>query len=409
MYLGLVVKVGLYRAIFFVGSALYVLTVSKLLAVEEAGIYFTYYGYFLFGSMLSRFGMDRGLVRYIPLATSSLEKMSIFKSYVERSALFTIGVAIVFLFLHIVFGKGERWPLVIVLCLSSFFFNASLLVAAFLKGDKKPLLACSFESGAISLICCLFLVLWTIVLGEIGLFEVATIFLLSCMTTAFTSIALISYKNRVSPLRVSNNKISQELTLTLNSYGRIAILGHLNKFFPIVVIGYFYLDSDVALYKIAEQVSVIPGFVLVVISSIFSPRFSSEWAQHNLDKTKSLFVNSILISIALGVIGCLFVYFISDVILAFLDPSYKEAHEMLSILLFATFINVASGPVIAILTMTGAERKVEMLLYLSALASVPLYLLSGIFNDVLYVAVATLIIVMIQNLGGLFFLQRQFK
>jgi O-antigen/teichoic acid export membrane protein len=176
------------------------------------------------------------------------------------------------------------------------------------------------------------------------------------------------------------------------------IMGLLVQWSGIILVGAFVKEEDVALFSVAQRISMLTSFVLVAVNLVAAPRFSACFSSGRLDELKNtaLFCNRIMLIAATPVL--LVMLFFPRFFLGLFGDEYQQATLLLQILVIGQFINVVTGSVGYLLNMTGHEKDMRNVVMLSGLLAI---ILGGVLTPLygtMGAAVATAIAVASQNL-----------
>jgi len=135
-----------------------------------------------------------------------------------------------------------------------------------------------------------------------------------------------------------------------------------------LLVGYFLSESENGLYQAASQLSVLFVIVLSAFNSILAPMFSSFYAMKDIQQINEIF----RVGTKWGLYLCLPVFlvfcFAPTELLSFIyGPAYSGAWMALVVLSVGQIINVGTGSIGSLLSMTGNHR---LWLFLSILGMI---------------------------------------
>lgn len=175
----------------------------------------------------------------------------------------------------------------------------------------------------------------------------------------------------------------------------------------ILMLGSLAGMENVAPYAVASRLADVVAFSLVVASGIVAPLISSLYHSNRLQELREMLrVAGRWVSIAaLLVAAALFVA--REPLLGLFGPEYKVAQIVLTVLIGGQLVNVFSGPVGFLLSMTGHQRGSAIILGVGVAINATLNLwLIPIYQE-LGAALATASTIVFWNVSMTFFAQRQ--
>lgn len=178
----------------------------------------------------------------------------------------------------------------------------------------------------------------------------------------------LSFRNAIRRESSSKHKIDEaKIKKTSQTFLIIQILNFGLSWGGVIVAGYFLSGSDVALLNISQRICQSVAFFLVAFNGVLAPKlayayFNNEMRVFNdLAKKGSLLIAFFSIPIVMVII------FWSEPILLLIGEEYINARFLLIIILCGQVINVFTGPVDYLLTMTGHETIYRNIVLFSAI------------------------------------------
>jgi O-antigen/teichoic acid export membrane protein len=174
-----------------------------------------------------------------------------------------------------------------------------------------------------------------------------------------------------------------------------------------IISGLYLSSNDVAFFSVAQRMSMLTSFVLVAINFVAAPRFA---ASAKLGKTEelrntSLFCSRIMIIMATPLV--IFIFFYAEFLMGLFGDEYIQAASLLQILIIGQFINVITGSVGYLLNMTGHEKDMRNVVFLSGpLALVLCFVLTPIYGST-GTAISIAIAVASQNLFAAYIVKKR--
>jgi O-antigen/teichoic acid export membrane protein len=125
----------------------------------------------------------------------------------------------------------------------------------------------------------------------------------------------------------------------------------------ILMIGSLVSTQAAGIYNIATKTATIVSFILVAVSSVVAPKFSSLFSKHRIKELQLLITRSSHLVTWLSLILLIGVLLISNNLIGFIGNEYLEAKGPLVVLLIGQFVNAVAGPVGVLLNMTGHQNS----------------------------------------------------
>lgn len=186
----------------------------------------------------------------------------------------------------------------------------------------------------------------------------------------------------------------------------VAILNHLMLWLPALILGYFLSPHDVGLFSAAQKISLFVSFILVAVNSLDTPKYATAKSAEDI---KQVAAHSFKVLLYLTLPLSIIIISFSETILFLFGEEFKEAKVALVILVFGQVVNVMTGSVGVILSMTGNGeyllRNVFVSLVICIVISFALIPSYGIVGA----SVACSCAISLQNIIGLFDVRRMLK
>jgi O-antigen/teichoic acid export membrane protein len=136
----------------------------------------------------------------------------------------------------------------------------------------------------------------------------------------------------------------------------IAICFGLLTHCDLLMVGFFLSASDVAIYQAASRTAALVSFPLFALNALVAPmiaRLHAENRLRDLERAVSIATRAVfwpsLVAALLAIAG-------GGYILGIFGPAFEAGHLALSILILGHIVNVGTGPVSYLMTMTGHQE-----------------------------------------------------
>jgi O-antigen/teichoic acid export membrane protein len=175
----------------------------------------------------------------------------------------------------------------------------------------------------------------------------------------------------------------------------------------IITLGIFVKDEEVALFSVAQRISMLTSFVLIAVNLVVAPRFAAIFSSGSLSELKeiSIFCSRLMLLVATPVLIIMLLF--PGVLLGLFGEQYRQAEFMLQIMVVGQFVNVVTGSVGNLLNMTGHEKDMRNILLITGILAVLLsFTLIPLYGPV-GAAFATSIALASQNLFAVLLVKKR--
>ena len=347
---------------------------ARMLGADGVGIYFLSLTVVTIASVIARLGLDHALLRFIAASKAAEnwdEVNGVYRVGIKTSLVVSCIITTIVYFssesiAHVVFGKEELIVPLKYMSISIVPFSLLTLYSEILKGVKRIGNAMLVQSLAIPLFSIPIYLLITKKFNVIGAtiaFTVSTILVL--IMAHILWLRAIPRDKRLK----SSFDYKKLFNTSLPLFG-IAILNLLIGWTDTIVLGIWLDSTSVGIYGIAFRIATITSFVLVSVNSIVAPKFAALYANGEMEALAKLARQSARLMITFAA-PLLFIFIIFPKwLLAFFGAEFKEGALALTILSIGQFINVATGSVGYLLIMSGNQRIVQNVTFISATINV---------------------------------------
>jgi O-antigen/teichoic acid export membrane protein len=140
--------------------------------------------------------------------------------------------------------------------------------------------------------------------------------------------------------------------------GVIAATQVANRYADILILGHWVTASEIGLYRVATQASIIVGFGFMVASMVLAPHLAHLFAVGELKKIQRLVtVTSQIMVVSSLCITLVLVLFGEEILIFFCGAEYQKAYLPMTIISLGKFATAAVGPVVMLLGTSGHERS----------------------------------------------------
>lgn len=403
--------VGAAKASAALISVVFSWVAARSLGATEAGYFFLGLTLLFVGSAVLRLGFDARLTRCF--GAQGISEVGNVLLSLAMSASFLLGLCVVFAgfffadaLATLLFAKPEMAPVIV--CVTAALIPLTLLnhLSYAYRGLGRPVMTVFNEKlGYLSLSLVGFLIAGYVLDWPLKS-QTGSLILLAATAGSFVfslSLWLRQPGARLKPLlkmdrtnAVSNVNlwVAMMMTLTVGWSG-------------ILIGGRFVSAADVAQLAVAQRVAVLIVFVLLVCDMFVAPRYANLFEQGDIARMRRMARVStglmLLVTVPLAI--ALAAY--SDQVMRLFGPEFAGAGQVLSILLIGQTVNVATGSIGQLLTMTKYEADYRRITMGAAIVTVALTLALAPSFGVAGIAWASTVGTITQNVAGSFAVRKR--
>lgn len=401
---GLIVKVLAAISLFAMN-----VVVTRYLGASEAGLFFLGFTLVTILATFGRVGLEQALVRFVAIESANQA----------------------FGRLRNVYGKAVLWSLITSLCITAvvwlcgeslnrYVFRlagfsevlkimvvATPIMALFvihahaLQGLKKV----SRSMLVLSVILPISLLMMALVAPTDNAVTLAWYFLASCLLTLAIGVAMYM---AVSPTVKTPEVFSSQLLLqTCMPLWMVAILHQVIQWSSQLMLGGWGSAEDVAFFATAQRTAMLTSFILFAVNTIAAPKFAAMHAAGDSKGLEKMAIFSVRMMLVVAVPAVSFILLFPEWLMSMFGEEFRAAAPALMILALGQFVNIATGSVGYLLSMTGNEKKVRDNVLISGLVSIGLGVLLIPNQGVMGAAIAYAAGVASQNLLGVYQVKKQ--
>lgn len=361
----------LFTAKIFGAVSGYVLAfmLAKRGGADAVGVYELGFTFIILLSVVSRYGLDGAIVRYIG-QFGAQQKGGAVRWLYKRGMRFSLLLSLVLAgtlyasapLLHVFGGesviKALRWS-----ALAIPFFTLMNMNAETLRGYKHMFAYSYLQQGSVIFFAALiFLVLGGDNPGVAGIkaFFIASV-VLFVVSIWQTHIKFKKVEKEVAPPITFKEilKVARPIFLSSSIFFLISWTDTL-------MVGYFMTEGDVGIYRVAFKISTLITFTMFAINGIAAPLIATRYHEGDRVGLKSLIHNIGLFNFTMSVPIFLAIVTMPTFLLQLFGAEFGQAREVLLMLCVGQVLFALAGPVMYILTMTQHERAALHIMYVTA-------------------------------------------
>ena len=399
-----------------IGSILgyiFLLLVTRNSGAEAWGVFALCIAVLNIASIISRFGLDIALLRYIPEYFADFSKVrDLFKKGICLVFILSVGISFGLYFLsevisNTVFQKPNLAPFIQIISFALIPFSLSLVIAQSFRGLKEIGYFAFFSQPARYV----FAIIFFLSFSYFGLIEQAKVpvysYVIGMFFVFFSGAYLLlrkidGFKNVTFSISISQMfKTASPMMLSSSIYLLITWI-------DTIMIGIYSNEADVGIYNVAVRVSGLVAFGLAAISSISAPKFSETYNNGDQAGFKKV-VNESSRLIFLSTLPIIIILLLfNKYILLFFGEEFIAGTGVLYILLLGQLSNTFSGSLAFILQMTGNEKIFRNVLSIGLIINIVLNIILIPRSGIIGAAIASASSLIIWNVLSLIFIKKRF-
>ncbi len=350
------------------------LVIARQLGAAESGLFFLAYSIIFIAAAISRLGLDETFVRFMAshqATEDSAQINALFRSGIRWSLIASLIVATLFwLFADTlanhVFNLPTFADVIRVMSLGIPFMALFILYAKALQGIKRiPQSTIVFSVSAP-----LILLVLALLLGPQKTTTVGWLFVLASGLTWILGAFWWSKRSNkeTTAARIDRSEILASCIPLLG----IAILVQVTFWASQIILGVWASSTEIAIFNAAQRTAMLISLVLAAVNSIAAPKFAELYRLKQYDSLRqtSYHVTRLMITFALFPLALML--FFPQQVLQLFGPEFSAGATGMRILAVAQFINVATGSVSFLLSMTGHEKLLRRNVLISAILTIAL-------------------------------------
>lgn len=403
------------RGVTSIGSFVLVVVLGRLYGTVGVGVFALAQSLVFAASLLSRYGMDNALMRFVGRDAQSPDVYIYFHYAVIRALSVSSVIGIIIFFSRSLwaqlFHSPELPPVLIGIAIATPAFALSFILAGFMNAVRRPATACLLSQGTIALVTAGVVVVFSQwVLPAAGSFNIGIAYAVGAWIVVGQGLWLCRRWFVRRPIGLASAVVWPDLSgfkRSSSAFFASDLAQFMISVLGIWVAGYLLSNSDVGLFKAANQLAMLIGIILYVLNAILPPRFAKLFHDGNNEGLGKLARQGVLLGLGLAVGPVLLCLIASEWILGVIGHGFPEAATALRILAVGQLIAVGCGSVGHVLNMTARETLQRNIAWLAngtgLLAITALTPLFGVPGTAIGIVVA----IIFRKFAGLYFVWRQ--
>lgn len=402
------------RSIAALGALVLLLVVGRLYGPHGVGIFALAQSFLLGAGILARAGMSNALMRFVGKDHNSPNVLLYLRWAVVRGLLISLLAMVALWFSRNLFEDlfdAENLSTVLVgVAIAVPAYSFGLLLAGFFKGIRMPATACLLENGSVALLAglCIFLLAKLQAFNELAIVGYA--YALAAWVVALQGAFQVWLWCRRQPWwrHFSDSAPSEGITrshfrATSRAFFAVNLAAFMQQVLGVMIAGWLLDSADLGLFKSSQQIGLLIAFILIVINAIFPPRFAALHHKGDMAALQRLARQGASLAIILASPMLLVCLIAPGWALGWFGEEFSAGAPLLRIIALAQLVNVATGSVGFLLSMTGHETLMRNIALICNAAGLLGFLVLIPYFGALGAAVALAFILVVQNLTAMCF------
>ena len=397
--IGLSIKVLAAISIFVMN-----IVVARTLGAAEAGLFFLGFTLITIAAAVGRLGLDQTVVRFIAAqqATDAIGALhGVYRKSIVWVALASTGLALlgwvnIEWLVKNLFDQPGFEPV-----LRSFLLAIPLVALYTMQAQAlQGLREITKSMLTLNVFVPVTVLLLMLLIPVTSAAALASYFNIACLLTL--TVALIFWFKSAPRKNTTESFPSDLLRRTCIPLWAVAVLSQVVQWSSQLMLGTWSTSDEVAFFATAQRTAMLTSFVLFAVNAIAAPKFAAMYARGDSKGLKRLSITSVRLMLLAAVPALTLMLFFPEWLMSFFGEEFRVASTALVILSIGQFVNIATGSVGYLLSMTGLERKVRDNAFFSALIGVALGLALIPNYGLIGASVATALAIASQNLLGVY-------
>lgn len=334
--------------------------IARLLGAEGAGVYFLALSIVTLSATIANFGLNNSVLRFTA-AMSSEKNWAAVKGVVDKSLWLTFLGSLAItggliatapwlsssIFMMPKLAEPLQWMALAILpiCVSQLYSHA-------LKGVKLLKAGLMVESISIPLVSCGLVIVLTIQYGIEG--AVWTYVIAATISLSIAILCWHGYRKRFLP----KHGLFAWKKLTASSWPLFwtSIMTIIANQASTYFLGIWGTAEEIGIFNVALRCANLISFVLISVNQVVAPKFAALYQEGNIEKIENIAQKSTFLMIIISTPLLILMLIYPEYLLKFFGKIFIEGFILLKLLAIGQTINVATGSVGYLLTMTGNEK-----------------------------------------------------
>tara|TARA_B110000196_G_scaffold87258_2_gene75686 strand:+ start:9226 stop:10488 length:1263 start_codon:yes stop_codon:yes gene_type:complete len=385
--------------------------ITRTLGAEQSGLFLLGFTLVFALSGFFRLGLDHVILRI--MGSEGISRLS--QIYLNKGLLW-ISIAVVPFAIAlasfsnsiaaIVFNKPEFGSVLKWFALALPSISLFTIIGMAFQGLHKTITSVLFQNLGLSLLFLICVVIWvSFGITPLTASSVAIIYAISALLIGLLGF-ILWFKQEDTHYQIGTFSDKAMWSASSNLWAA-SCMTLLVQWSGVLVAGMFIASQELAFLSAAQRTAMLTSFVLVVVNMVVAPKYAKLWQQKKIAEIQKLAKLSTRAMIAMVLPVILVFIIFPEWIMQFFGEGFERGSLLLLIMSLGQFVNVATGSVGYLLTMSGHEKDFRRVTLFAGPLTVILSYLLIIQYDSLGAAIATAIGLSLQNIGALFMVRKR--
>lgn len=372
--------------------------IARYLGSKEAGYFFLAFTVSVMLATIGRVGADQTVLRFVSIYGKQKEwdkVHGVINTLMKWGLMVTGAMAIIICIFskpiaQYFFHKAEFQQSLIWTAISMPFYACFNLYGMALQGRRKVVLSVTVLRTLSPLI----LVILALIFAPSQGTSASILYLISCVVATGIS---YYWWHRNTPAAKANID-SSILWKSCSALWVMAIMQQMVIWGGQFVAGIFNTPQELAHLAVARNTSMLITFMLSAVSYVSAPRFASMFNENRMEELKKYAQNTTRLMVVVSVPVIIFIWIFPEFIMSLFGKDFTGGAWYLRVLALGQFINVITGSVSALLTMSGHEKDMRNITIINGIIAIVLALILNPIFGAMGSAISTAVAVACQNL-----------
>ncbi len=338
--------------------------IAKKYDASGIGLYSLAISVFNILLMISKFGMENALIKYVSILKKENNGNAI-KNIKKSSVKLTLGISLSCVLLciiasgficDVIFSKSNLRSILLVVIWTTVPYALSKIYISFIKGMGSIKIAMFLDSALMPILDIVMIIVVIFCLNNDEYLIIGFVHVISAIIVMISSI--IIYRDNVKKISYSNNEKFdfKNVIQTARPLFWVTSTNYLLGSTDTLMLGVMKDEAEVGIYNISAKVTKFPSMILVAVNAVLGPKFSVLYHEGKMAELKKLLQQSsrLMLIVAIGI--CSMFILCAKWIVLLLGESFAGAEVIIYIVSIGQFFLLATGPVATLLMMTGYEK-----------------------------------------------------
>ncbi|WP_280545693.1 MULTISPECIES: oligosaccharide flippase family protein [unclassified Halomonas] len=403
------------RGIAALGALFLVMVLGRTFGPTGVGIYALAHSIILGIGLLSRYGMDNALMRYVGQDIRSPHAMTYLFWACRRAVLLSLMASVLMFLMRSVlvevFEAGGLGDVLVGMAVAAPAFTLGFLLSGFFKGVRMPATACLLENGSVALMAAVLLWGWRELVSEPQMAAIGWAYAAAAWGVLLQGCWQLwrwhRQRRRSGEWSDAVMVDRYQFTATSQAFFVMSLASFMQTVLGIMVAGWLLSSAELGHFKTAQQAAMLISFILIVLNAVIPPRFASLYREGKDIEMGRLARQGALLGVVVASPLLFICLVVPEWVLSLFGAEFSEAVTLLRVIALAQLINVGTGSVGFLLNMTGHETLMRNVALICNAVGLGLFLVLIPALGPMGAALALAFVLVVQNLVALFFVWRR--